>query len=380
MFNKKLMALFLVLTMMLAVFAGCTPKEEPAKTEETKTEEPAEKAEEKEEATEEKEEEKEEPAAEATGDKKNVAVFYYTYGDTYISTVRNAFTELANKDGNVELAEYDGQNDQAKQNDQIDVAIQKGADVLVVNIVDVGAADIVIEKAKEADVPIIFFNREPTDGNIYDTYDKARFVGTKIEEAGVLQGELIAAYWNEGEHDRNGNGKLDYVLLHGGIDNAEAVARSKYSVEALEEAGIEVNKIAEQIAEWDNAKALTAMESWLAKDADNIDVVIANNDGMAIGALTALQAQGLNMVEDGKIDPAKYVGVFGVDATEEAQKVINDLAMTGTVKQDPVAMATAINAMMQNTLQGKDFIEGTDYEYDESGIAVRIPYVPYEAQ
>ncbi len=283
-------------------------------------------------------------------------------------------------DANVELTEYDGQNDQAKQNDQIDVAIQKGANVLVVNIVDFGAADIVIDKAKAAGIPIIFFNREPTDGNVYKTYDKARFVGTKIEEAGILQGQLIKAYWEEGNHDRNGNGKLDYVLLHGGIENAEAVARSKYSVEELEKAGIEVNKIAEQIADWDNAKALTAMESWLAKDLDNIDVVIANNDGMAIGALTALQAAGLNQVVDGKIDPAKYVGVFGVDATEEAQKVINDLAMTGTVKQDPDAMAKAMHLMTMNSLEGKEFIEGTDYKYDESGIAVRIPYLPYEAQ
>lgn len=374
MFNKRLVSLLLVLAMMLAVFAGCTKQEQPVK-EEPKTEEKKEevKEEKKEDA---KEEKKEEPA----GDKKNVAVFYYTYGDTYISTVRNAFSELVKADANIELSEYDGQNDQAKQNDQVDVAIQKGANILVVNIVDFGAADIIIEKAKAADVPIIFFNREPTDGNIYKTYDKARFVGTKIEEAGVLQGKLIKAYWEEGNHDRNGNGKLDYVLLHGGIDNAEAVARSKYSVEELEKAGIEVNKIAEQIANWDNAQALTAMESWLAKDLDNIDVVIANNDGMAIGALTALQSAGLNQITDGKRDSAKYVGVFGVDATEEAQKVINDLAMTGTVKQDPDAMAKAIHAMMANALEGKEFIEGSDYKYDESGIAVRIPYLPYEAQ
>ncbi len=378
MFNKRVVSLLLVLVMLLAVFAGCTPKEQPAK-DDAKTEEKKEdvKEDKKEEPKEDKKEDKKE---EPTGDKKNVSVFYYNYGDTYISTVRNAFTELVKGDANVELTEYDGQNDQAKQNDQIDVAIQKGANVLVVNIVDFGAADIVIDKAKAAGIPIIFFNREPTDGNVYKSYDKARFVGTKIEEAGVLQGQLIKAYWEEGNHDRNGNGKLDYVLLHGGIENAEAVARSKYSVEELEKAGIEVNKIAEQIADWDNAKALTAMESWLAKDLDNIDVVIANNDGMAIGALTALQAAGLNQVVDGKIDPAKYVGVFGVDATEEAQKVINDLAMTGTVKQDPDAMAKAMHLMTMNSLEGKEFIEGTDYKYDESGIAVRIPYLPYEAK
>ncbi|MDO5717641.1 MAG: galactose ABC transporter substrate-binding protein [Tissierellia bacterium] len=372
MFNKKTLSLLLALIMLLIPMAGCSSKDEP-KDEGTKTEEQAE--DKKEEAG-----EKEESETATSGERKNVAVFYYNYSDAYISTVRNSLNELMASDGNIEASEFDGQNDQAKQNDQIDASIEKGADILLVNIVDMGAAGTVIEKAKAADIPVIFFNREPTDGNVYATYDKARFVGTKIEEAGILQGELIKAYWEEGEHDRNGNGKLDYVLLSGGADNAEAAARSKYSVETLEEAGIEVNKIADQIANWDNAQAMTAMEAWLAKDAENIDVVIANNDSMAVGALNALQAAGLNKVEDGKIDPANFVGVFGVDATEEAQEVINQKAMSGTVKQDNEAMAKAIFTLMVNGVQGKEFVEGTEYEYDESGIAVRVPYVPYEAE
>ena len=154
MFNKRVVSLLLVLVMLLAVFAGCTPKEQPAK-DDAKTEEKKEdvKEDKKEEPKEDKKEDKKE---EPTGDKKNVSVFYYNYGDTYISTVRNAFTELVKGDANVELTEYDGQNDQAKQNDQIDVAIQKGANVLVVNIVDFGAADIVIDKAKAAGIPVSY--------------------------------------------------------------------------------------------------------------------------------------------------------------------------------------------------------------------------------
>lgn len=367
MFNKKTFSFLLVISLLILGLAACNKANDTTKSS-NNTEDSA--------TSGENSDKKDNEDSKPSSDKK-IAVLYYQYSDTYISTVRkvNKLFEGYN------VLEYDGQNDQAKQNDQIDTAIQKGVDLLLVNIVDVGAAPTVIEKAKSANVPVIFFNREPSDGNVYASYDKARFVGTRIEEAGEIQGELIAKYWKEGGHDRNQNGKLDYVLLHGGIDNAEAVARSKYAVKTLEEAGIEVNKIAEQIAGWEGGPAQQAMEAWLAKDADNIDVVISNNDTMAIGAITALQSAGLNKPDqEGKFDIAKFVGVFGVDAVEDAKVAIKKGTMTGTVKQDPELMAKAIKALSVNALEGKEFIEGTEYEYDDSKIAVRIPYLPYTAE
>ncbi|NLY08757.1 MAG: galactose ABC transporter substrate-binding protein [Tissierellia bacterium] len=360
--NKKWLALLLAVVMIMSVFVGCAKQEAPA---EEKTEE----------ATEEK---TEETTEEASGDKKKVAVFYYQYADTYISTVRAAFNEMVEKEGGIEVLEFDGMNNQATQNDQIDNAISQGVDALLVNVVDTGAAQAVIDKAKEAGLPLIFWNREPDDANVYGTYEKARFIGTKIEEAGVMQGELIKNFWADGAVDRNGNGKLDYVLLHGGQDNAEALARSQYSVKALEDAGIELNKIAEAVAEWATDKAKDAMDSWLAKDKDNIDVVIANNDGMAIGAINALQAVGLNTGESQEKEV--FVGVFGVDATEEAKDAISSKTMSGTVKQDNVAMAAALYALAKNAANGTDFIEGTEYTYDDSGFAVRIPYAPFTGE
>lgn len=355
---KKTLTFLLTLLLVVAMLASCTPAAPKAEApkDEPKAEAP-------------KEEVKDEAPA-----VKKVAVFYYQYNDTYISTVRSAFNEIGKADEAVEVLEFDGQGDQSKQNDQVDTAITKGVDVLLVNIVDTGAALTIIEKAKAADLPVIFWNREPNDPSVYATYDKSRFVGTKIEEAGVLQGELIVEFWNEGNHDRNGNGKLDYVLLHGGLDNAEANARSEYAVKALNDAGIEVNEIAMQIANWDNEKAKQAMDAWLGKDKDNIDVVIANNDGMAIGALNSLKAAGLNT---DKADAPNYIGVFGVDATEEAKQAMAEGTLSGTVKQDNVAMAQSMFSLAKNAVEGKEFIEGTDYKYDETGIAVRIPYKAY---
>lgn len=350
----------LTIVMMSMIFTACNNSQSPADTTEETKEEP-------------KEETKDEGKdAASTDETKKVGAFFYKFSDTYTSTVRSNLENYA-KEMNLELNMQDAQDNQGTQNDQIPNVISKGVDVILMNIVDTGAAANVIEQAKAADLPIIFFNREPEDISVYSTYDKSRFVGTKKEDAGVIQGELIAEMWNKdvAKYDRNGNGKLDYVMLHGGLDNAEAIARTEYSVKTLQEKGIETNEIGLQIANWDTEKAKTAMDAWLARYADDIDVVIANNDGMAIGAINALKAAGFNTGDE------KHILVFGVDATEEAKEAISQGAMDGTVLQDADAMAKALAEIARNAAEGKDFLEGTDYKYDESGVAVRIPYQPY---
>ena len=347
---KKLLATAMVATMWWPIVACGKTEEKPATDDKAKTE-----------------------SAEKT-DSKKIGVFFYQFNDTYLSTVRNALKELDDKDDSIEFIFQDAQNDQGKQNDEIDTLLDQ-VDGYLVNLVDTGAAQIVLEKLKPTDKPAILFNREPDDINSYKAYDKARFVGTKKEEAGVIQGNIISEYWNANKDtvDRNKNGKLDYVLLHGGLDNAEANARSKYSVDTITEAGIEVNEIGMQIANWDTEKAKQAMDAWLAKDEANIDVVIANNDGMAIGAINSLKALGYN-----DKDAEKHVGVFGVDATEEAKAAIEVGSMDGTVMQDGVAMAEAMYKLAKNSVEGKDYLDETEYKWDESGIAVRIPYKKFE--
>ena len=307
-------------------------------------------------------------------DAKKVGVLIYKFDDTYISSVRQALEALDTKDADIELVMQDGQDNQGMQNDQLDNLISQKVNALLVNIVDIGAAQNVIDKAKAADIPVIFFNREPAE-EVLKQYDKARFVGTKPEEAGVIQGEMMAELFADKKYDRNGDGKINYVLLHGGTDNPEAVARSEYFVKIMNEKGIETEELAMQIATWDSEKAKNAMDGWLQKDEANIDLVIANNDGMASGAISALKAIGYNMG-----DEAKYIPVFGVDATEEAKVLIKEKAMAGTVMQDGVGMAEALFALGKNAANGKDFIEGTSYKYDDSNISVRIPYQPYSAE
>lgn len=304
----------------------------------------------------------------------NVGVFLYKSDDTYISTVRqNLETIQKENTDKIKFTFYDGKGDQATQNDSIDTAIQKDMDLLLVNLVDTGAAQTVVDKIKGADIPVVLFNREPATTDALTSYDKSVFVGTNATEAGVMQGKILTDAWKADKTiDKNGDGKMQYVMLQGEPDNPEAVARTKYSVSTVVDAGIEVEELALQVCNWEQSLAQNAMEAWLAREGDKIEVVIANNDGMAQGAIAALNAQGYNTG-----DPAKTIPVVGVDATAAAQDLISKGQMLGSVLQDAPAMAKALYETGMNLANGKTAIDGTSYNFDDTGVSVRIPYQEY---
>lgn len=136
--------------------------------------------------------------------KPKIGVLIYKYDDTYISTVRNAIDKYGADV--LDITMQDGKGDQATQNDQVDVFLAKGVDALVVNMVDAAAAQGVVDKAKDADIPVVFFNREPA-ADVLKSYDKAVFIGTNAADAGIMQGELIAKIWGDGSaYDLNKDG------------------------------------------------------------------------------------------------------------------------------------------------------------------------------
>lgn len=309
----------------------------------------------------------------AEGEVPTVGVLIYKYDDTYISTVRNAIETAL--DGKAEIIMQDGKGDQATQNDQLDVMIEKGVDVLCVNMVDAKAAQGVADKAKEAGIPTIFFNREP-DTEVIKSYDKAIFIGTNAADAGKMQGDIIKDLFDaHPEYDLNGDGAIQYVMFQGEPDNPEAIARTQYSVEQAEANGCTMERIGEiQVCNWDTEQAQRAMEALLAANEGKIELVIANNDGMAIGCIAALSNIGYN-VEGGD----KFIPVIGVDATDAAKDAIAKGTMSATVLQDGEAMGNAIASVALNAAAGADFLEGTEYALDDTGVAVRIPYAPYTA-
>lgn len=325
-----------------------------------------------------------------------VSVFYYTFSDTYISGVRTALDRELSRAG-VNFNDYDANGSQTTQTEQIQTAIAKGASSLIVNIVDTGSADTaltVVNLAKQKDIPVIFFNRS-VDEEIVSSYDKCVFVGTDYEMAGHMQGEMIGEYLvsNYDKCDLNGDGRISYVLFKGQEGNMEAIARTIYATEdcnrILTENGYpelsfydQSNQnmyLVDQDGLWSSAAATNYMSTILAQYSANnnnmIELVIANNDEMALGAISALQAAGYN---NGSAD--KTIPVFGVDATEAAKTAIANGFMTGTIKQDAEGMAKTICAIEENFRSGADKFSGVDSNNLMGSWRVNVPYSAYTGE
>ena len=327
-----------------------------------------------------------------------VGVFYYNYADAYISTVRTAMDAELEELG-VEYQNFDAQTNQATQTDQINTAITDGYNLLVVNVVENASPDAaqnVVDAAKQQNIPVIFFNRD-FDVSVLESYaENCAFVGTDPAEAGHMQGQAIGEYLvaNYDTVDLNGDGTISYVMFKGQEGNPEAEYRTQYGVEdanaVLEEAGKPAmafydpsntqKYLVDQTGAWSAQAATDYMNTILGQynDGNNnmVELVIANNDSMAEGAISALQSVGYN-VEGGD----KSIPVYGVDALASAVEKIDAGIMTGSVKQDGEAMAATIATLVGNIQSGAALMDNTD-QYtlatDDAGetIANKI-LVPY---
>lgn len=361
---KKTLAIILAVVMMVSLLAGCGDK--PA------------------------------PNPDPAGSSLDVAVFYYDFSDVYISSVRNSMNSQLDALG-VKYNNYDGAGNQSQQTDQINTAIANGANLLIVNIVETSSPDAAqnaVEAARTAGIPIIFFNREVSN-EVVNSYEKCAFVGTDAPEAGHMQGKLVGDYLlaNYDAVDLNGDGTISYVMFKGQEGNAEAEARTQFGVEdanaVLTAAGkpelVYYNASAtdkylvDQGGKWSAQAANDYMSSILSEYSETngnmVELIICNNDGMAEGAVSALQGAGYN-TGDGKTIP-----VFGVDATDSAKQLINEGKMTGTIKQDAEGMASTILALVKNVMNGAGLMDNTSsFNVDEGVNKIRVPYATYTGE
>jgi len=283
--------------------------------------------------------------ASATGAKTvKVGVCIYKFDDAFMTLYRNEldnyFKSKNTDDVTYEVTIMDGKNDQAEQTNQIDNFIVQKYDVLILNLVQSSGAATIMQKCREANIPVVFINREPSEAdmkanNTGDYAGKFTYVGADARQSGKFQGELIADLPNKG--DLNGDGKLQYVMIEGDPENVDAKYRTEFSISQYKEkSGLEVDQLLDQVGMWDRAKGQTIAQDALAQFGDQIEVIFCNNDDMALGAKASIEAAGRKIGED--------IYLVGVDALAEAVQAVLDGSMTGTVLNDHVGQShTAVN-------------------------------------
>ncbi len=301
-------------------------------------------------------------------DAPTIGVTIYRYDDNFMSFVRRNIESISA--GKAQLIMNDSQGNQAQQNDQVDVMLNRDAKALAINLVDPQAAQTIIDKAKEKDIPVVFFNKEASP-QAMSSYDKAWYVGTKSEESGDMQGEVVVKTWKANPSwDKNGDGVIQYVLLKGEPGHPDAEARTSHVTKYITENGIRVEKLEELNANWDTARAKDIVDAWMQKHGDKIEFVFSNNDSMALGALQSVQALGYNQGDNNK-----FIPIVGVDAIPDMLNEIKKGTVVGSVLNDALNQARAVVDLSLNVSTGKDPLEGTDWTLDNVK-AVRVPYVP----
>lgn len=306
-------------------------------------------------------------------DEKILGAGIYSASDNFNSYIGKAITNAC--DGIFKTNIEDGQNDQSTQNNQVDTMLAKGASAVAVSVCDVTAAPTLIQKCKDAgNVPIIFFNKEITDYDVINSYENAYQVKSTGGDYGAsIQAQMVIDYWKEHpEMDKNGDGKLQLVYLMGDPGHTASQPRCDYLKSTIEDAGIEIDLLAEDTGMWVTATAKEKMDAWVSKYGDEIECCVAGNDAMALGALSAVEAAGFNT--DGE-ESSKYIPIYGIDALPEILSKIESGEITGSVLQDAKTQGQTIVKMAENLTSGKDAVDGIEgVEMEEEAKAVRVPY------
>lgn len=269
-----------------------------------------------------------------------IGVALYQQEDTFIETVTRELQRVAlekeqAQNCKINLYITDGKESQTSQNEQVDRFLERGYDVICVNIVDRTAAAVIVDKAQAAGVPVIFFNREPVEEDLR-RWKHAYYVGLPAGDAGVLQGELVLDAWRTQRDtlDRNGDGVIQYVMLEGEPGHQDALLRTEFCISTLANAGVSAEKLASDAANWQRGQASVSMRQWLQEFGENIEVVFANNDDMALGAIDACAEAGL--------DKRSMPFIVGVDATPPALEALREGTLKGTVRNDAVGLAESM--------------------------------------
>ena len=237
----------------------------------------------------------------------------------------------------------DAKGSQNTQNNQVERFISLGCDVLCINPVDRMDASVIIDKAMTAGVPVVFFNRQPVEEDM-NRWDRLYYIGVDAKETAVLQGQMVVNLYRKEPLavDLNGDGVVNYVLLEGETSHQDSLIRTEWSIQTLKDGGVPIEKITGGIANWERSQASALMEQWLSEYPDTIELVVSNNDDMALGAIDALEREGI-----------REMNVIGIDGTTPGLEALESGKLLGTVSANKELYASVIVELAASCAMGE---------------------------
>ena len=287
-----------------------------------------------------------------------IGVTVYDQYDTFISQLITCF--------HIEV--YNAADSQTTQNSQVEEMLENGCDVICVNLVDRTDPTTIIDLAEKQNIPLIFFNRELVEEDL-ERWNRLYYVGAKAFESGVMQGEIAAEiFQSDPSVDKNQDGIFQYVVLEGEAGHQDAIVRTEYAVSTLVEQQVLVEKLGYGIANWNRAQAQTKMTQMLDQHGKEIELVLANNDDMALGAVDALKAL--------QIPREDWPVIMGIDGTDVGLEAVANKELAGTVYNDKEGQALAMLNLAYQLATGGEL---SDLALEDEKY-IRLPYAKVESE
>jgi len=307
-----------------------------------------------------------------------IAVFLDNANAMYISRLKQNLELIQKENENkVEFTFFDGKDNQMLQNESIDKALKQDFDLFIIGIISQKLKDVenILSKIMERNIPVIL-NPDPVQEiiNFIKPYKSFVVIGADFEQSGTMEGKILVDEWNSNKEfiDKNHDNILQYIMLKGRIGSPLTYLRTKYSILALNDAGIKTEELASTECEWIEDCARSSIESLFLKYGNKIEAIISNNDAMAVGAVKAFQKYGYN-----KGDKEKTIPVVGIDGMPAAKDLIQKGFMEGTVVVEPHDLAEALYAIGMNLALDRPPLENTNYKFDNTGFTVHLTYKEY---
>lgn len=297
-------------------------------------------------------------AASGSGDGQYNMTLIMALRDEFLSALEGGCKDAAKQCG-VNLTTQDAQNDTGKMIQYIETARNNGEDAVIINIVDPETAQQCIDAA--GDMKVVFVNRSVSE-DVYSKFDEnACGVWSNEDTSGYYQGEYLAKLFKE-----QGKTDVKYIMVCGTLGQVYTTKRTEGAIKALKDGGINpIPATADLVADYDRATAMDQISPLL--ETIDYDCVICNNDAMALGVIEAMKAKG--------IDPSTKP-IVGIDATVDGVEAVANGEMAMSVFQNPIGQGYGAVMAAVNMCNGEAINANTDFETDETGRLVWVPFEP----